>query len=69
MDKQKVFVQTEIALKDQNIIISPNETWDWVIMKTMELDGKTHSTSTYLNESEIEVLIIKLREMMNYIKN
>ena len=37
-------------------------------METKELDDKTGRSRMYLNKDEMELLILKMREMMDYVK-
>jgi len=57
-----------IATEEQNVEVYPNETFDCIIVETKELDDKTGSPRLYLNEDEMELLIAKMREMIQYIK-
>jgi hypothetical protein len=38
-------------------------------MSAKELDGKTGNSRLYLNKDVMELLIIKMREMMEYVKS
>jgi len=67
--KNKVWYKVEIPTEEQNVGIYPNETCDGIIVETKELDDKTGSPILYLNKDEMELLIVKMREMMDYIKN
>lgn len=53
---------------DQNIHVYPNETLDGIIVEAFEVDNKTPSHRTHLDEDEMEMLIDKMREMMNYVE-
>ena len=66
MAKNKVFHKTIISTEDQDIAIYPTETFDGIIVETKETDGKG-SSRKYLNKDELELLILKMREMMNYV--
>lgn len=63
----KVWHKTVISTEEQNVEIYPTETFDGIIVETRELDGKTGSPRLYLNEDEMELLILKMREMMSYV--
>ena len=67
--KNKVWHQTVIATEEQNVSIYPTEDYDGIIVETMELDDKTLSGKLYLNKDEMELLIQKMVEMMNYVKS
>jgi hypothetical protein len=66
--KNKVWHKITIATDEQNVEIYPTETFDGIIVETIELDDKTGSPTLYLNEDEMELLILKMREMMSYVK-
>jgi hypothetical protein len=66
--KNKVWHKVTIATEDQNIEVYPTETFDGIIVETKELDDKTGSPRLYLNKDEMELLILKMREMMEYVK-
>jgi len=65
--KNKVWTTTTISTQEQNVEISPNEGFDGIIIETKELDDKTLNGRMYLNKNEMEVLIIKMQEMMKYV--
>jgi|GEM_PF-2541414 hypothetical protein len=66
--ENKVWHKVVIATEEQNVEVYPNETFDCIIVETKELDDKTGSPRLYLNEDEMELLIAKMREMIQYIK-
>jgi len=65
--KNKVWNKTVIATEEQNVEIYPTEGFDGIIIETKELDDKTAITKLYLNKDEMELLIIKMQEMMKYV--
>ena len=65
--KNKVWHKVTIATEDQEVEIFPTETFDGIIVETKELDGRS-SPRLYLNKDEMELLIIKMQEMMKYVK-
>jgi hypothetical protein len=65
--KNKIWIQTTIATETKNINIYPTEEFDGIIVEINTLDNKVNS-KLYLNEDEMELLIIKMREMMQYVK-
>lgn len=67
--KNKVWNKTVIATEEQNVSIYPTEYFDGIIVETMELDDKTLNGKLYLNKDEMELLIQKMVEMMNYVKS
>jgi hypothetical protein len=64
----KVWHKTTIYTEEQNVEIYPTDQFNGIIVETKELDDKTGSSRMYLNEDEMEMLILKMREMMNYVK-
>ncbi len=66
--KNKVWHKVSIATEEQNVEVYPTESFDGIIIETKELDDKTGSSRMYLNEDEMELLILKMREMMEYVK-
>ncbi len=66
--KNKVWHKVEISTEEQNVSVYPTETYDGIIVETNELDG-TNSPRLYLNKDEMELLILKMREMMEYVKS
>jgi tRNA pseudouridine-54 N-methylase len=67
--KNKVWHKTVIVTENQNIDIYPEEMFDGIIVEAKERDDKTASPCMYLNADEMELLISKMREMMNYVIN
>ena len=65
--KNKVWHKVTIATDEQNVEIYPTETFDGIIVEAKELDGETESPRLYLNKNEMELLIIKMQEMMKYV--
>ena len=65
--KNKVWHKVVIATEEQEVEVYPMETYNGIIVETKELDG-SGSPRMYLNIDEMEVLISKMREMMEYVK-
>jgi hypothetical protein len=65
--KNKVWNKVVIATEEQYVEIYPTETFDGIIVETKELDDKTGNSRLYLNRDEMELLIIKMQEMMKYV--
>lgn len=63
----KIWNKTIISTAEQNVEVYPTESFDGIIIETKELDGLTGSPRLYLNRDEMELLIIKMQEMMKYI--
>jgi hypothetical protein len=55
-------------MEEQNVSVYPGEGWDCIIVETRELDDKTLNGKLYLGREEIELLILKMREMMDYVE-
>jgi hypothetical protein len=65
--KNKVWNKTVIVTEDQDVSIYPTEQFDGIIVETRELDGDPFTSRMYLNRDQMELLIIKMQEMMNYV--
>jgi hypothetical protein len=65
--KNKIWNKTVIATEDQNVEIYPTEMFDGIIVETRELDDKTLNGRLYLSKNEMELMIIKMQEMMKYV--
>ncbi len=65
--KNKVWNKVVIATEEQNVEIYPMGTYNGIVVETKELDDPTGNPRLYLNEDEMELLIIKMREMMKYV--
>lgn len=67
--RNKVWHKTVIATEEQNVEIYPTQNYNGIIVETKEVDDKIESPRMYLNADEMELLISKMREMMNYVIN
>jgi hypothetical protein len=65
--KNKIWNKTVIATEEQNVQIYPTEGFDGIIVETRELDDKTLNGRLYLSKDEMELMIIKMQEMMKYV--
>ena len=65
--KNKVWNKVVIATEEQNVEIYPTETFNGIIVETKELDDPAGNSRLYLNKDEMELLIIKMQEMMHYV--
>jgi hypothetical protein len=65
--KNKVWHKVTISTEEQEVEVYPTETYNGIIVETKELDG-SDSSRMYLNVDEMELLISKIREMMEYVK-
>jgi hypothetical protein len=65
--KNKVWNKVVIVTEEQIVEIYPMETYNGIIVETKELDDPAGNSRLYLNEDEMELLIIKMREMMKYV--
>jgi hypothetical protein len=64
--KKKVWYKSVITTEEQNVEIFPTEGFDGIIIQTKELNDKTYSPRLYLKKEEMELLILKMREIMDY---
>jgi hypothetical protein len=64
--KNKVWYKAVIATEEQDVSVYPTENFDGIIVETKESDGK-ESSRMYLNKDEMELLIVKMRHMMEYV--
>ena len=67
--KSKIWNKTVIATEEQSVEIYPTNEFNGIIIETKELDDKTLNGRLYLNKDEMELLIIKMQEMMKYVLN
>ena len=65
--KNKVWNKTVIATEEQNVEIYPNEEFNGIVIEVKELDDKILNGRLYINKDEMELLIIKMQEMMKYV--
>ena len=65
--KNKVWNKTVIATEEQNVEIYPTECFGGIIVEVKELDDKTLNGRLYLSKDEMELMIIKMQEMMKYV--
>ena len=65
--KNKVWHKVTISTEEQVVEVYPKETYNGIIVEIKELDG-SDSFRMYLNVDEMELLISKMREMMEYVK-
>ena len=65
--KNKVWHKVVISTEEQYVGIYPTEMFDGIIVETKELDDKTLNGKMYLNRDEMELLITKMREMIDYV--
>lgn len=63
----KVWHKVIISTDFHSVEVYPTEEFDGIIVEAKEVDGSI-SQRTYLNEKEMELLILKMRQMMNYVK-
>lgn len=64
----KVWYKTEISLDaDQNVEIYPDEGYGGIVIKGKEIES-TDSYRIYLKRAEMELLISKMREMMDHVE-
>ena len=63
--EKKVWYKSVIATEEQNINVYPTENFDGIIVEAKELDDRK-SPTMYLNKDEMELLILKMTEIMDY---
>ncbi len=63
----KIWHKVKFDTDEQSIVIYPTETLDGIILETKEFD-KSNISRLYLNKYEMELLILKMNEMMKYLK-
>jgi hypothetical protein len=66
--ENKIHHKIEISIEEQIVEVYPTDEFDGIIIETRELDGKG-SPRLYLNKDEMEFLILKMQEMMLYVKS
>ena len=66
--KNKIWYKVEIPTEEQSVEIYPDEFFSGIIVETKELEDKTTSQKLYFNKDEMELIIDKMREMMDYVK-
>lgn len=68
MADKKVWYKTEISLDaDQNVEVYPDEGYGGIVVHGKEIESKD-SYRIYLNRAEMELLISKMREMMDHVE-
>jgi hypothetical protein len=61
-----VWYKVQMSLESQqDVSIQPDEGFDGIVVETVEIDDKTKHR-IYLNKQEMEFLIAKMQEVMNY---
>ena len=65
--KNKIWNKTVISTEEQNIEIYPTEIFDGIIVEVYDVHDKTFKNRLYLNKDEMEIMIIKMQEMMKYV--
>lgn len=63
----KPWLKTEIKMEEQNVSVYPGEAWDCIIVET-SVDYTTLNGKLYLGRVEMELLIQKMQEMMDYVE-
>ena len=65
--KNKIWNKTVISTEEQNIEIYPTEIFDGIIVEVYDVHDKTFKNRLYLSKDEMELMIIKMQEMMKYV--
>ena len=63
--ENKIWHKVTIHLDDQNVSVYPTDAFDEIIVEGEELDDST-KYRIYLNKKQMEFLILKMREVMDY---
>lgn len=66
--RDKIWYKVKFDTDEQTVEIYPTETFDGIILEVKEFDGSNLSR-LYLNQGEMELLVIKMTEMMKYLKS
>jgi hypothetical protein len=66
--QNKIFHVVKISMEEQDVEIYPNETFDGIILATKELE-ESNTSRLYLNTDEMQLLILKMTEMMRYVQD
>lgn len=62
----KIWYKVQVSLESQqDVSVYPDEGFDGIVVETVEIDDKTKHR-IYLNKEEMEMLIAKMQEVMNY---
>jgi hypothetical protein len=64
--KNKVWYKVVITTEEQDVSVYPTENFDSIIVETKESVGG-ESSRLYLNKDEMELLIVKMREIMEHV--
>lgn len=65
--KSKIWHKVTISNESQDLEVYPDEEFEGIILRIREAD-KSKDLRVYLSAEEMEFLILKLREMMNYVQ-
>jgi len=65
--QNKIWTKTVISTEEQNVEIYPTETYDGIIVELRKSDDKILNGRLYLDREEMELLIVKMQEMMKYV--
>ena len=63
--EDKIWHKVTIHLDDQNVSVYPTDIFNGIIVEGEELDGSA-KYRIYLNQKQMEFLILKMREVMDY---
>jgi hypothetical protein len=66
--REKIWHSVKFQTDEQKVEIYPTESFDGIILETKEFDD-TNISRLYLNKDEMELLVIKMTEMMEYLKS
>lgn len=63
--EDKIWHKVTIDLDDQTVSVYPTDIFNGIIVEGDDLDGST-KYRFYLNQKQMEFLILKMREVMDY---
>ena len=64
---KKVPYKVVVSTEEQEVTIAPTEKNDGIMIRTEEVDG-SGNPQLYLIRDEMEFIILKMREMMDYLE-
>ena len=66
---EKLWYKTQISLEcNQDVSIYPDDGYNGIVVEAVVLDNNTRCR-IYLNKQEMEFVIAKMREMMDFTEN
>ena len=65
--KKKIWNKTVISTEVQDIQIYPTPEYDGIVVEIIEVGNNSLMSIMHLDKDEMELLIIKMQEMMEYV--